>query len=598
MKRIGNLTLAAARSAIVSIVLIGTMAGRLHAVTLTVTSTNDSGPGSLRATLASASDGDTIDASAVTGTVTLTTGELLVTNSVIILGSGPNQLAVNGNACSRVFNIGPGNTIMISSLTITNGCCYDPNYGGGGMLNHSSTLTLSNCTVTGNSIAGNGGGICNSPDYWGDAALLMANCSVSGNSATYSGGGIFSAGNSYFGRTAYLQILNCTINANMAGTCGGGVLNSGPEGAYSTLVMIFSTISGNSATDSGGGIVNGAGGQGDATVMAISNCTFSSNYAATNGGGIYTFSGGTIRNCTFSGNSANGTGGAVQSEVRSEDVQTLEIANCTFSGDLASNGGTEIFNSQGLWIGGSILDPAADGISITNVDLMREGTLTSGGYNLCRDDGGGYLTATGDQINTDPLLGPLATNGGPTLTHRLLCGSPAIDAGDPAFSPPPEYDQRGPGYSRVIGGRIDIGAVEFNPAATVCDGVSELWRAQYFGGDGTTTDSLSCAICDADGTGQNNLFKYTAGLDPTNPASVFVLKIASVSGQPTQKNLLFKPWASGRTYTTQFTTNLVGTAYATLPGIGGPTTNANEVTVTDLNAVEQQKFYRIKISFP
>ena len=61
------------------------------------------------------------------------------------------------------------------------------------------------------------------------------------------------------------------------------------------------------------------------------------------------------------------------------------------------------------------------------------GTVTSLGYNLSSDDGGGYLTGPGDQINTDPLIGPLQDNGGPTFTHALLPGSPAIDAGDPNF---------------------------------------------------------------------------------------------------------------------------------------------------------------------
>jgi hypothetical protein len=125
------------------------------------------------------------------------------------------------------------------------------------------------------------------------------------------------------------------------------------------------------------------------------------------------------------------------------------------------------------------------------------------------------------------------------------------------------------------------------------DGLPDWWQNQYFGLDNPN----AAPDKDVTSTGQNNLFKYTAGLDPTNPASVFVLKIANVTGQPTQKNLVFKPVANGRTYTTQFTTNL-GSDYATLTGLGGPTTNDTEVTVTDLNAVENQKFYRIRISLP
>jgi hypothetical protein len=94
------------------------------------------------------------------------------------------------------------------------------------------------------------------------------------------------------------------------------------------------------------------------------------------------------------------------------------------------------------------------------------GTVTSHGYNLSSDAAGGFLTGSGDQINTDPLLGPLQDNGGPTMTHALLLHSPAIDAGDPnfdpnAFIPPLLNDQRnGPGFLRVVNGRIDIGAFE------------------------------------------------------------------------------------------------------------------------------------------
>ncbi len=84
----------------------------------------------------------------------------------------------------------------------------------------------------------------------------------------------------------------------------------------------------------------------------------------------------------------------------------------------------------------------------------------SDGYNISSDDGAGYLNGPGDQINIDPMLGPLQDNGGPTFTHELLPGSPAINAGDPNFVPPPDYDQRGPGFDRVKGGRIDVGSFE------------------------------------------------------------------------------------------------------------------------------------------
>jgi hypothetical protein len=92
--------------------------------------------------------------------------------------------------------------------------------------------------------------------------------------------------------------------------------------------------------------------------------------------------------------------------------------------------------------------------------LNSGGTVTSHGYNLSSDDAGAYLTGPGDQINTDPLLGPLQDNGGPTLTHALLQDSPAIDTGDPNFTPPPFFDQRAVGFDRVVNSRIDEGSFE------------------------------------------------------------------------------------------------------------------------------------------
>src|ERR1044071_7179486 len=100
----------------------------------------------------------------------------------------------------------------------------------------------------------------------------------------------------------------------------------------------------------------------------------------------------------------------------------------------------------------TILNEGDSGANIFN----NGGVITSHGYNLSNDDGGGYLIAPGDQINTDPMIGPLQDNGGPTMTHALLPGSPAINTGDPNFAPPPSYDQRGAPFVRVFNGRIDI----------------------------------------------------------------------------------------------------------------------------------------------
>jgi glycosidase len=134
---------------------------------------------------------------------------------------------------------------------------------------------------------------------------------------------------------------------------------------------------------------------------------------------------------------------------------------------------------------------------------------------------------------------------------------------------------------------------------SVGDMISDGWRAQFFGGGGTSTNNLSCAACDADGTGQNNLFKYVTGLDPTNPSSVFVLQITSPTNRPAQNNLSFTPLALGRSYTPQFTTNLASGSWFALTTYTGPVTNnGNQITITDTNPIPPQEFYRIGISPP
>src|SRR4030095_10754629 len=161
--------------------------------------------------------------------------------------------------------------------------------------------------------------------------------------------------------------------------------------------------------------------------MYISNSTVSGNYALVDGGGISNHGSLTTANTTFSNNEAVQVGGGIYNST----TGTITIRNTVLK---AGTSGANIFNG---------------------------GVITSLGYNMSSDDGGGVLTGPGDQIDTDPLLGPLQENGGPTFTHELLPGSPAIDAGDPTFIPPPFYDQRGPGFDdRVRNGRIDVGSFE------------------------------------------------------------------------------------------------------------------------------------------
>jgi len=269
-------------------------------------------------------------------------------------------------------------------------------------------MTIADSMISDNS----GPGVSNMTGF-----LTVLNSTLSGNSAgqALGGGGILSG--TFFKAPADVTVVNSTISGNSASGVGGGIASY-----YWGVTIVNSTISGNSAGDSGGGI--------NASFLTIMNSTTSGNSAGNSGGGIAT-GGGRITNSTISGNSA-GSGGGIYNYLRN-----LEISDTILN---AGASGENIFNNGGM--------------------------VTSHGYNVCSDNGGGYLNGPGDQINTDPLLGPLQDNGGPTLTHMPLPGSPAINAGDPNFTPPPLHDQRGSCFYRVFGrprGRIDVGSVEVQP---------------------------------------------------------------------------------------------------------------------------------------
>jgi predicted outer membrane repeat protein len=419
--------------------------GNLEAGTLIVTTTADNGAGSLRATIAAASDGDTIqfDPGLNGQTITLTSNELVIDKDITINGLGPGFLAVSRSASFNfgIIHIMPGHTVTVTGLTISGG---HADFRAGGIWNEvNASLTISNCIVSNNFSEGYGGGILS------DGTLTIVDSIVSNNRASYVTGMPFGYGGGI--RAAGLTVIHSTISNNTAAIDGGGII-AGP------VTISDSTISGNRAgsvnlqgTGSGGGLDVGG-------TVEIRNSTISGNIASGEdsgwGGGIRIGSSGpvTFSNSTISGNFANQNGGGIS------NGGPLTITNCTISGNTASLGGS-IYNfgaSALLEIGNTILK-AGPGGSIAN---DNGGTVTSLGSSLSSDNGGGFLTAAGDQINTNPMLGPLQDNGGPTFTHNLLTGSPAIDAGNPSFTPPPDFDQRGSGFPRVFNGRIDIGSLE------------------------------------------------------------------------------------------------------------------------------------------
>ena len=384
-----------------------------RAATILVTNINDSGSGSLRQALAVAKNGDTIDATGVSGTILLTSGELQITHNVTINGPGAGNLAVNGNATFRVFENFASN-VTISGFTVTNGFVA-LGYGGGISSFGGGTLVLINSIISGNhsGVLGIGPSGAGGLYYAGSGTLTVTNSVISRNSTTGSGGGMVVDG----GGTA--TVTNSTISDNVASgrllfLAGGGIASGAAH-----LTIVNSTISGNSA-GFGGGIAAGT--------LTLVNSTISGNvaYSVFGGGGIYSSGPLTVTNSTISGNAAqSGSGGGIR------NFGTMQIGSGVMN--AGASGGT-IFNDGGM--------------------------VTSLGYNLASDAGGGVLTGLGDQVNTDPMLGPLQDNGGPTFTHALLPGSPAINAGDPKFTPPPFFDQRGPGFDRVVNGRIDIGSFE------------------------------------------------------------------------------------------------------------------------------------------
>jgi len=474
----------------IGVLLLAATAMSAHAATITVTNTNDSGPGSLRQALTIANDGDTI-IFAVTGTITLTSGGLVIDKSVTISGPGANRLAIDGNQAQGqcVLGVFPGKTVTISGLTVTNG--------GYGICNGEATLTVSNCVVSGNA---SGGLANNDSNYGGAVSLTIANSIISDNSgpgvvneahhgpangdpwqhtarhsapkrtegsgfsltivdSTVSGSSGVGVYNTSYG-SATTTILNSTLTGNYAGPewgGGGGISTSGFEG-FTQVTVSNSTISGNSVDGGGGGIAS------DYSGVSIVNSTISGNSAYGAGGIGGSNSGITVVNSTITGNSAEVSGGGI-----SIANGSLHVANSTFSGNSAVSGGG-IYNYQYQYfssvveISNTILNAGPSGENIFN----NGGTVTSLGYNLSSDDGSGYLNGPGDQINIDPLLGPLQNNGGPTLTHALLLGSPAIDAGDLNFTPPPFNDQRGCPFDRVFNGRIDIGSFETQPRRRRC----------------------------------------------------------------------------------------------------------------------------------
>ena len=219
------------------------------ATTFTVLNLNDSGAGSLRQAILSAANGDNIVFNdGLSGTIALTSGVLTITNSIRILGPGPQVLSVSGNGSSGVFSIPlilgahPVFNVALSGLTITNGQATSAQQYGGGIFNY-GTLTVSNCVISGNKTAPcnvitcfSGGGIANL------SVCTIINSTISQNEASGNGGGIFTS-------AAGLSLVNCTICSNIADADYGAIFGF-------PVFMTNCTVAGNQAAVSVGGMVS------------------------------------------------------------------------------------------------------------------------------------------------------------------------------------------------------------------------------------------------------------------------------------------------------------------------------------------------------
>ncbi|MEW6265906.1 MAG: choice-of-anchor Q domain-containing protein [Thermodesulfobacteriota bacterium] len=362
------------------------LASTSWAATWTVTKATDNvaDPGCLRWTVANAAAGDTIvfDSSLSGQTITLIAGVLVIDKNLTINGLGADQLTVSGGGTQGVFQIAGNAAVNCTDLSVTNG---NANLGGGFYL-VSGSLALSRFRLVANA-ANFGGGIYNP-----GGSVTLREGLVADNTTTNTGGGVYNSLN------ATLSVTDCTFSRNSA-DYGGGVHND--WGASATVEN--STFNSNTAATQGGGLYNGAG----SPVLTLSNSTISGN-SSNFGGGLYNAAGGNVN-----------------------------LAHCTVSGNTTTTRGGGLRAAGAITARGSLLagNAGPDGPDCA-------GTLTSAGYNLIGDLTSCVVTLTaGDLVDPDPRLGPLADNGGPTQTHALLTGSPAVDAADPVQ--PGLADQRG-----------------------------------------------------------------------------------------------------------------------------------------------------------
>lgn len=390
------------------------------------------------------------------------TGDLDITEDLTLNGANATSTIINGNGIDRVFHILSNTQVTFNNLTIRGG---QEATGGGGLFNSGSNVLLTSVTVMSNT-AGvqHGGGIYND-----NGDLTLVNSTVRGNTGT-EGGGLYNNGTLTFSASSLISntassvgggirnttngvtnLIQASVTNNVATTSnGGGIYSTG------TLTILNSTIANNQSGSDGGGLEIRDSSSSVTSTLTLSNSTISGNVSVGGGGGAQFRGSGTtgpvvitIVNSTFSGNSTGTSGGG---GFRNNTNALTTLTNVTIVNNSAGNN-----NGGGLRSSGT---PTST-LTLRNVLLVNNVTggncddpFTSAGYNMSSDGTcSASLSGPGDRNNVGVVIGALANNGGPTLTHALPVG-PATNAGTGVGCP--ATDQRGVTRDRYC----DIGAYE------------------------------------------------------------------------------------------------------------------------------------------
>jgi hypothetical protein len=404
-----------------------------HAATHTVINCSDTGAGSLRSVIADAAthSGDTVNFSSSLGCskITLTSGEIVVPQDTLtIQGPSLDAFYIDGNESGRVVRHSGSGTLTISSVTISHGFLKSSVIASGGCLVSNGSVVLIDSIVElcaadaqGNASA-YGGAIFTGKDLALSNSRVAYSLAVAATAATgftqALGGGAYVSGNFL---STYSSILDNSVGAPNAGGHGGGLHTNGNANIQ------YSTIAGNHADQAGGWEARASG----TASVTIAESTLSDNTAIQDGG-IFSVVPLTVVNSTIAFNQATSEWGGLYVGAN------LTLDNAIIADNRVPTPATPEKVSD---LGGS---PAV---------------VVSGTTNLVTSSA---LTPPADTINACPKLGPLADNGGPTLTHALLHTSPAINHGH--VIPVPITDQRGQGYPRLTGASVDIGAFEWQGA--------------------------------------------------------------------------------------------------------------------------------------